>query len=83
MCGWGKAEELGPRGIGGGEARAILDAGGTFTQLLRAGQWHFSAYRSYLNLGIGEKQSMASIFFGASDDEGPGRTGRGNREEIP
>ena len=42
-CGWERAKRLGPRGIRRGAAQAILDAGGSIAQLLRARQWHSSA----------------------------------------
>ena len=70
--GWEKAEKLGTRSIRRGAARAILAAGGTFAQLLRAGQWHSSAYRLYLDMGGEEAKAMASVLIEDSDegDEG-------------
>ena len=59
--GWGKAEKSGPRSMRRGAGRAILDAGGSFAGLFRAGQWNFSAYRWHLDLGIEETEAMASI----------------------
>ena len=71
--GWEKAEKLGTHSIRRGAARAILAAGGTFAQLLRAGQWHSSAYRLYLDMGGEEAKAMASVLIEDSDegDEGP------------
>lgn len=55
----------------GTQARPITQAGGSFVQLLRASQWHFSARRLYLDLGCEEARAMASILVGASDNEAP------------
>ena len=68
-----KAEKLGTHSIRRGAARAILAAGGTSAQLLRAGQWHSSAYRLYLDMGGEEAKAMASVLIEDSDegDEGP------------
>ena len=70
--GWEKAGKLGTRSIRRGAARAILAAGGTFAQLLRAVQWHSSAYRLYLDMGGEEAKAMASVLTEDSDegDEG-------------
>ena len=43
--GWDNAERLGTLSVLQGAARAILSAGGTFAQLLNAGQRRFSAYQ--------------------------------------
>ena len=73
QLGWGRSEKLGSHSIRRGAARAILEAGGSFAQLLRAGQWHSSACRLYLDLGVEEKKAMAAVLIEASDDEAPGR----------
>ena len=58
------------------------NAGESFAQLLRAGQWHSSAYPLRPYLGVEETKAMASILTEASDDEGPGR-GEPREEGIP
>ena len=70
--GWEKAKKLGTRSIRRGAARAILAAGGTFAQLLKAGQWHSSAYRLNLDMEGEEAKSMPSVLIDDSDegDEG-------------
>ena len=68
QLGWEKSERLGAHSIRRGAARAILDAGGTFAQLLKAGQWHSSAYRLYLDLGGEEAKAMASVLIEDSED---------------
>ena len=67
--GWPQAEKLGTRSIRRGAARAILEAGGSFAQLLRAGQWHSSAYKVYLDMGREEPTAASSLLADASDDE--------------
>ena len=52
-----------------GAARAILSVGGTFAQLLEAGQWHSSAYQLYIDLGREGPQAVADIRIEASDVE--------------
>ena len=74
---------LGPPSTRRGAARAILGAGGSFARLLRAGQWHSSAYGLYLDLAFEETKAMASTLIVASDDEGPERRGRSGGEGIP
>ena len=74
--GFERAVRLGPHGVRRGAAGAILEAGGCLAQLLGAGQWHSSACRLYLGLGVEETEAMASISIEASDDEGPGRRER-------
>ena len=70
--GWEKADKLGTHSIRRGAARAILAAGGTSDQLLKAGQWHLSAYRLYLDMEGEEAKAMASVLIEDSDagDEG-------------
>ena len=75
--GWDRAERLGPHSIRRGAARAILEAGGSFAQLLKAGQWHSSAFRLYLDIGVEETKAMAAATIEASDDE---EANRGMRE---
>ena len=82
-CGWERAGRLGPHKTRRGAARAILDAGGSFAKLLRAGHWHSSAYRAHLDIGIGETKSMALILIEAADVGGPERRGRRDGAEIP
>ena len=67
--GWPRANKLGTHSFRRGAARAILEAGGSFSQLLRSGQWHSSAYQLYLDLGHEEATAMASVLVEASDDE--------------
>ena len=50
-------------------ARAMLEAGGSFSQLLRAGQWRSSAYQLYLDLSSEDPQAVTSIWVEASGDE--------------
>ena len=66
--GWGRAE-LGTHVSRRGAARAILSAGGSFAQLLKAGQRRSAAYQLYLDLGRQESQAAADILFEASDVE--------------
>ena len=53
---------------------------GSSAQLLKAGQWHSSAYRPHLDLGAEEAAAMVRVLIEVSDDEvepgGPG--GKGN-----
>ena len=60
-----------------------MGAGGSLAQLIRAGQWHSSAYMLYLALGVEEAQAIASILVEASESEWPERRGRRGREEAP
>ena len=64
-----RAAKLGTHSFRRGAARAILEAGGSFSQLLRSGQWHSSAYQLYLDLGHEEATAMASVLVENSDDE--------------
>ena len=47
-------------------------AGGIFAQPMRAGQWHSSASRLYVDMGGEEAKAMASVLIENSDegDEG-------------
>ena len=56
-----------------GAARASLDTGGSFSQLLRSGQWRSSAHQLYLDLGHEEAAAIAPVFVEGSDDEWPPR----------
>ena len=76
--GWERPERFETHSIRRGAARAMLGAGGSFAQLLKAGHWHSSAYRLYLDLGVGGAKAMASVLMEASGDGGPGR--RASRE---
>ena len=71
--GWGNAYRPGTDSIRKGAVRTILEAGGSFAQLLKAGQWRSSAYRHYVDIGAGETNAMAPILIGDSGDVGPGR----------
>ena len=66
---WPRANRLGTHSFRRGAARAILEAGGSFAQLLRPGQWHSSAYQLYRDLGHEEATAMASVLAEGSDDE--------------
>ena len=66
---WHGAGRLGTHSFRRGAARAILEAGVPFSQLLRSGQWRSSAYQLYLALGHEESRAMASIMVEASADE--------------
>ena len=79
--GWERSEKLGSHSIRRGAARAILEAGGSFAQLLKAGQWHSSAYRLYLDLGMEENRAMAEVMIEQSDDEAPPNPRREERED--
>ena len=52
-----------------GAARAILEAGGSVSCLLRSGQWRSSAYELHFDLGREESIAVASILFEALDNE--------------
>ena len=67
--GWAQASNLGTHSVRRGAARAILEAGGSFPQLLGAGQWHSSAYKLYLDMGREETTAVSSLLADASDDE--------------
>ena len=71
--GRGRADRLGTRSIRRGDARAILEAGGSFAQLLEAARWRFSAFPLPLDFVVGDTEAMAPILIAAPDDEGPGR----------
>ena len=64
-----RAEKLGAHAFRKGAARAILGAGGSFAQPLRADQWHSSAYQLYLDLGREESQAAADGLIEPSDVE--------------
>ena len=66
---WPRATKLGTHSFRRGAARAILEAGDSFSQLLRSGQWRSSAYQLYLDLGREEANAMASVLVEGSDDE--------------
>ena len=65
---WPRATKLGTHSFRRGAARAILEAGGSFSQLLRSGQWRSAAYQLYLDLGREEANAMASVLVEGSDD---------------
>ena len=64
------ARRLGAHRVRGGAARSILETGGTFAQILIAGQWHSSAYRLYLHLGAEGAADMSRLLIESPDDEG-------------
>ena len=66
---WPRAAKLGTNSVRRGAARAMLEAGGSFPQLLRSGQWRSSAYQLFLDLGHEEASAMASVLVEGSDDE--------------
>ena len=66
---WPREGKLGPHSFRRGAARAILEAGASFSQRLRSGQWRSSAYQLYLDLGREEASAMASALVEGSDDE--------------
>ena len=66
---WPRGAKLGAHSFRRGAARTILEAGGSFSQLLRSGQWPSSAYQLYPDPGHEEANAMASVFVGGSDDE--------------
>ena len=66
---WPAAEKLGTHSLRRGAARALVAAGGTFAQLLRAGQWRGNAVRLYLDLGEDERRAMTDILIEGSDDD--------------
>ena len=69
LGGWAQATKLGTHSVRRGAARAILEAGGSFSQLLRAGQWHSTAYKLYLDMGREETTAASPLLGRASDDE--------------
>ena len=66
---WPRAAKLGAHSSRRGAARAIIEAGGFFSQLLRSGQWRSSACQLYLDIGHEEASAMASVLVDGSDDE--------------
>ena len=66
---WPRGGKLGTHSFRRGAARAALEARGSFSQLLRSGQWRSSAYQLYLDLGHEEASSVASVRADGFDDE--------------
>ena len=66
---WKSAEKLGTHPPRRKAARAILDAGGPFAQLLVSGQWRSAAYKLYFDLGREDTGAVASILIEASDED--------------
>ena len=58
-------------------------AGGSFAQLLLAGQWHPSAYGLYLDLGVEETKATAAILLEALEDDGSRAKGSEGRRRRP
>ena len=68
--------DSGPNAPKWGPARTITVAGGTFAQLLRAGQWHSSAYCPHVGmLALTWTKAMAFLLIEAREGEAPGRDG--------
>ena len=65
---WPRGARLGTHSFRIGAAKAALEAGGSFSQLLRSGQWRSPAYRRYLDLGREEARAMVSVLAEGSDD---------------
>ena len=68
LC-WPTADRVGSHSFRWSAARALMSAGRTFAQLLRAGHWHRAAVRLHFDLEEGEWQSLTDILIGGSDDE--------------
>ena len=51
--------------------QAASEAGGSFAQLQTGGEWHSSASRLYLDLGIEEEKAMAEVLIENSDADAP------------
>ena len=66
---WQQGSRMGTHSLRRGAARAILESGGPFFQLLRSGQWPSSAYELCLDLGREETGAVASILIEASDED--------------
>ena len=66
---WPRSEKLGTHSFRRGAARAVLGARGSFSQLLRSGQWRSSAYQPYLDIGHEEATAIASVLVEGSYDE--------------
>ena len=69
LKGWRGASRLGIHSCRRGAVRAIREAGGPFSQLLRSGLWHSSAYQLYLDLGHEESRAVASMLIEVSAEE--------------
>ena len=63
------AEKLCTHSFRRGAARELMSAGGTYAELLRAGQWRGNAARFYLGLGENELRALTDIPIEGSDDE--------------
>ena len=66
---WPAADKPGEHSTRRVAARALMSAGGTFAQLLRAGKRHGNAVRSYLDLGEDERRATTDILIEDSDGE--------------
>ena len=66
---WNSAERMGTHFLRRGAARAFLDAGGRYAQLLRSGQWRSSAFQLYIDLRQEASQAMASMWVEAPESE--------------
>ena len=66
---WPAAAGIGARSFRRGAAGALVFAGGTSAQPLRAGQWRGNAVRVYPDLGEDERRAVADIVIEDSDAE--------------
>ena len=67
--GLAQPSKLSSHSVRRGAVRAILEARGSFSQLLRAGQWRSSAYKLYWDMRREETTAVSSRLADASDDE--------------
>ena len=67
--GYENTGRLGPQSSRREAAREILESVERYAQLFGAGQWHSSAYRLHLDLGVGETAAIAGVLIAVSDDE--------------
>ena len=65
---WRGSGRLGTHSFRRGAARATLEAGASFSQLLRSCHWRSSACQRYLDLGREESRAAASIIVEASEE---------------
>ena len=63
--------KLRTRAIRRGATRTITQAGGSFTQILKAGRWYPSADKLFLVLGQVGARATASLLIGVLEDEAP------------
>ena len=63
------AQRLGSHALRRGMARDILDAGGTLSKVLRAGDWRSAAFVQYLRENQSQELAIASLVIDHSDSE--------------